>query len=64
MARYVKFWAQEVYPDSRTWGVPGTSREARAEHFNDYLYHPLILAEAASARQSACSLSVASPMSA
>jgi hypothetical protein len=47
MARYVKFWAQEVYPDSRTWGVPGTSREARAEHFNDYLYHPLILAEAA-----------------
>ncbi len=49
MARYVNFWAQEVYPDSRTWGVPGTSREARAEHFNDYLYHPLILAEAAPA---------------
>jgi hypothetical protein len=49
MARYVDFWAQEVYPDSRTWGVPGTSREARAEHFNDYLYHPLILAEAAPA---------------
>jgi hypothetical protein len=46
MSRYVSFWAQEVYPDSRTWGVPGTSRERRSEHFADYLYHPLVLAEA------------------
>jgi hypothetical protein len=46
MARDVRWWGQEVYPNSRTWGVVGAPRAERAEYFNEYLYHPLTLAEA------------------
>jgi hypothetical protein len=46
MARDVHWWAQEVYPNSRNWGVVGAPRATRAEYFNDYLQHPLTLAEA------------------
>jgi hypothetical protein len=46
MARDVRWWAQEVYPNSRNWGVAGAPRAIRAQQFNDYLQHPLILAEA------------------
>jgi len=46
MARDVRWWAQEVYPNSFNWGVAGAPREQRAEYFNEYLQHPLILAEA------------------
>jgi hypothetical protein len=46
MARDVRWWAQEAYPNSFNWGVVGAPRAIRAEYFNDYLQHPLILAEA------------------
>ena len=46
MRRYVRFFAQEVYADSRSWGVPGSSRNERARSFNDYLQHLVELAEA------------------
>jgi len=42
----VRFFAQETYPDSRSWGVPGSSRAERARFFNDYLQHLDELAEA------------------
>jgi hypothetical protein len=46
MTRYVRFWGQEVYADSRLWGVPGADLAARREHLNDYLQHAFTLAEA------------------
>jgi hypothetical protein len=46
MARDVRWWAQEVYPNSFNWAVVGAPRAVRAQYFNDYLQHPLILAEA------------------
>jgi hypothetical protein len=46
MARDVRWWAQEVYPNSFNWAVVGAPRAVRAQFFNDYLQHPLILAEA------------------
>ena len=46
MRRYVRFFAQEVYADSRSWGVPDTSRNQRARSVNDYLQHLVELAEA------------------
>ena len=42
----VDFFAQEVYADSRSWGVPGSSRNERARYLNDYLQHLIELAEA------------------
>lgn len=42
----VRFFAQEVYADSRSWGVPGSSRNERARYLNDYLQHLAELAEA------------------
>lgn len=42
----VRFFAQEVYADSRSWGVPGSSRNERAQYLNDYLQHLIELAEA------------------
>jgi hypothetical protein len=42
----VRFFAQEVYSDSRSWGVPGSSRNERARYLNDYLQHLAELAEA------------------
>jgi hypothetical protein len=46
MAREVRFWAQEAYPNSFNWGVVGAPRAVRAQSFNAYLQHPLTLAEA------------------
>jgi hypothetical protein len=46
MAANVRFFAQETYPDSRSWGVPGSSRNERARYFNDYLQHLAELSEA------------------
>jgi hypothetical protein len=46
MAGAVRFFAQEVYADSRSWGVIGSSRNERAGHLNDYLQHLAELAEA------------------
>ena len=46
MSRDVRWWAQEVYPSSLDWGVAGAPRAIRAQYFNDYLQHPLTLAEA------------------
>ena len=46
MDSYVRFFAQEVYPDARNWGVPGAPRSDRADHFSQYLEHLATLAEA------------------
>lgn len=46
MRESVRFFAQEVYADSRSWGVPGSSRNERARHLKDYLQHVIELAEA------------------
>jgi hypothetical protein len=46
MARDVRWWGQEAYPSSFNWGVPGAPRAVRAQYFDDYLQHPLTLAEA------------------
>lgn len=46
MSENVRFFAQEVYADSRSWGVPGSSRNERARYLNDYLQHLIELAEA------------------
>jgi hypothetical protein len=43
---YTRFWAQEVYGDVRSWGVPGTPLMTRSQHQIDYLLHPLFLARA------------------
>jgi hypothetical protein len=43
---YSRFWAQEVYGDVRSWGVPGEPLMTRARHQIEYLLHPLVLAEA------------------
>ena len=41
----VDFFAQEVYADSRSWGVLALANE-RARYLNDYLQHLIELAEA------------------
>jgi hypothetical protein len=46
MRSAVRFFAQEVYADSRSWGVVGSSRNERARYLNDYLQHLVELAEA------------------
>jgi hypothetical protein len=46
MQRTVRFWAQEVYGDARTWGVGPVSRDLRSDHTNDYLQHTIVLARA------------------
>jgi hypothetical protein len=43
---YTRWLLREAYPDTRNWGVAGTSREERREHLADYLFHTLELAEA------------------
>jgi hypothetical protein len=40
---YVRFLAKEVYPDARFWGVPGSSRDERRRHLDEYLFHVLDL---------------------
>jgi hypothetical protein len=39
MDRYVRFWAQEAYADSRAWGVDGASLADRTAYLNDYFMH-------------------------
>jgi hypothetical protein len=56
LGRYVRVLAKEVYPDTRTWGVPGSSRAERRRHLEEYQFHLLELArsgppEAAAARE-------------
>lgn len=45
MRSSVRFFAQETYADSRSWGVVGSSRAERAGYMNDYLQHLVELAE-------------------
>jgi hypothetical protein len=46
MQRTVSFWAQEVYADTRFWGVEGVARDLRSEYLTDYLQHVILLARA------------------
>jgi hypothetical protein len=46
MSRYVHFWGEEVYADSRDWGVAGSSLTQRADSLNDYLQHLIRLVQA------------------
>jgi len=39
MHRYVRYWAQETYADSRAWGVAGASLADRSAYLTDYLMH-------------------------
>jgi hypothetical protein len=41
--RYLRWLAVENYPDTRLWGVPGSSRDERRRHLEDYLFHLLEL---------------------
>jgi len=49
MNRYVRFWAQETYADSRAWGVDGTSLAERTASLNDYFMFGRRLAAATGA---------------
>jgi hypothetical protein len=40
---HVRFLAKEVYPDTRHWGVPGSSLGERRRRLEEYLHHPLEL---------------------
>jgi hypothetical protein len=40
----VRFFAVETYPDVRFWGVPGSSRNERWRHLEEYIFHVLDLA--------------------
>jgi len=44
VATYVSDWSQEVYGDVRNWAVPGVPTSVRREYLNDYLQHPIVLA--------------------
>jgi len=46
VAGYVSDWSQQVYGDVRSHAVPGTAQDGRREYLNDYLRHPLVLANA------------------
>jgi len=46
MGTYVSDWSQEVYGDLRAHAVPGEAVSVRREYLNDYLQHPLVLANA------------------
>ena len=35
----VRFWAQETYADSRSWGVAGSTLADRTAHLEDYFQH-------------------------
>jgi hypothetical protein len=50
MRRSVKFWAQEVYGDTRRWGVPGSAPDVRRTYLNDFLQHAARLSAAAPGR--------------
>jgi hypothetical protein len=41
---YIRWFAVETYPDLRYWGVPGSSRNDRVRHLDDYIFHVLDLA--------------------
>jgi hypothetical protein len=45
--RSVRFWAQEVYGDTRRWGVPGSASYVRRTYLNDFLQHAARLAAVA-----------------
>jgi hypothetical protein len=50
MRRSVKFWAQEVYGDTRRWGVPGSASYVRRTYLNDFLQHVARLSAVAPGR--------------
>jgi hypothetical protein len=53
MQAYVRYWGQEVYADSRNWGVAGSALETRRDHLNDFLRHQSTLVAVAPASASA-----------
>lgn len=42
--RYIRWVAVENYADTRLWGVPGSSRDERRRHLEDYIFHVMELA--------------------
>jgi hypothetical protein len=42
----VRFWAQETYADSRSWGVDGSALADRTAHLEDYFQHGELFAQA------------------
>lgn len=46
MSRSVRFWSQEVFADAKSCCVGGATAEERSTRLNDYLQHPLAIAEA------------------
>ena len=48
IAKYVDFFAQEVYPNPVNWGVANASVEQRRNYLQDYLFHMFDLARAGS----------------
>jgi hypothetical protein len=46
MSTRVSDWSQEVYPDFRSYAVPGAPIQTRRDYLNDYLEHELVLAGA------------------
>jgi hypothetical protein len=55
MTQYVRFWGQEVYADTRNWGVVGSPLTQRRDYLNDYLQHARLLASAGPASAAAAS---------
>ena len=53
MSRSVRFWGAEVYASTQNCCVPGSGQETRATKVDEYLLHPLSLAEAAPPRVAA-----------
>jgi hypothetical protein len=41
--RYIRWVAVENYADTRLWGVPGSSRDERRRHLEDYIFHVMEL---------------------
>jgi hypothetical protein len=39
----IRWLGVETYPDTRNWGVPGSSRDERRRHTEDYVFHLLDL---------------------
>ncbi len=43
MDQYLRFLAREAYPDTRLWAPPGSSRDERRRHLEDYIFNLLDL---------------------
>ena len=42
--QYIRWFAVESYGDTRLWGEPGSSRNQRRRHLEDYIFHVMELA--------------------